>query len=67
MNLRQKVGIVKEELTFPLSDFIKSKVTNFSRQKIPRNKSPFFPIRKFTQYCYFINIHLNKHYYQSGV
>jgi hypothetical protein len=62
-----KVGTIKEELTFSLSDFIKSEVTNFSRQKIPHNWSHFFSIKKFTQYCYFINIPLNKHYYQNGV
>jgi len=32
-----KVGIVKEELTFPLSDFLKSKAINFSTQKILHN------------------------------
>jgi hypothetical protein len=32
-----KVGIFKEELTFPLSDYIKLETTNFLRQKIPHN------------------------------
>jgi len=32
-----KVGNFKEELTFPLSDSIKSKTTNILRQKIPHN------------------------------
>ncbi len=41
MTLRNKssteVGTLKEELTFPLNDFIKLEATNFSRQKIPHN------------------------------
>jgi hypothetical protein len=32
-----KVGNFKKELTFPLSDSIKLKTTNFLRQKIPHN------------------------------
>ncbi len=38
-----KVGIFKEELTFPLSDYIKLETTNFLRQKIPHNQPPIFP------------------------
>jgi hypothetical protein len=32
-----KVGTFKKELTFPLSDSIKSEVINFLKQKIPYN------------------------------